>query len=107
MHSALLAAALALGSAAAPGPAATLQLAVNHHAGADPLILDSLRYRNRAEEDWSVARLSYLISGLSLQREDGTWFSSPDSVAWMFHALSSPELQQAARAKAAIKLKQR
>jgi cbb3-type cytochrome oxidase subunit 3 len=28
-------------------------------------------------------------------------------VAWMFHALSSPELQQAARAKAAIKLKQR
>ncbi len=83
MHSVLLAVALALGSAAAPIPAATLQLAVNHQAGADPLMLDSLRYRNRAEEEWSVARLSYLISGLSLQREDGSWFSSPDSVSWM------------------------
>jgi cytochrome c peroxidase len=63
--------------------AANLQLAIQHCAGGAPLIYDSLRYRNQAGEDWSVSRLSYLISGLSLQREDGTWFSPADSVAWM------------------------
>ncbi len=77
------AAVLVLACAVMPASAATLQLVMNHRAGADPLILDSLRYRNKAGETLSVTRLSYLISGLSLQREDGSWFSAPDSLAWM------------------------
>jgi cytochrome c peroxidase len=63
--------------------AASVEIVVGHRAGSDPLLLDSLRYRNRAGEDWSVTRLSYLVSGVSLQREDGSWFEVPDSVAWM------------------------
>ncbi len=63
--------------------AASIQLIFNHYAGADPVIYDSLRYRNKAGEEWSVTRLSYLVSDLSLQREDGTWISGLDSVAWM------------------------
>lgn len=63
--------------------AASIQLIFNHYAGANPVIYDSLRYQNKAGEEWSVTRLSYLVSGLSLQREDGTWISGSDSVAWM------------------------
>lgn len=63
--------------------AASLEIAMHHRSGNDPLLLDSLRYRNRAGEDWSVSRLSYLISGLSLQREDGSWFDMTGSLAWM------------------------
>ncbi len=63
--------------------ASNIQLAIHHYAGSTPLIYDSLRYRNQAGEDWSVSRLSYLISGLSLQREDGSWLRAADSLAWM------------------------
>jgi Di-haem cytochrome c peroxidase len=63
--------------------AADLEVAISHQVADAPLLMDSLRYRNRAGEDWSVARLSYLVSGLALQRQDGTWFTAPDSLAWM------------------------
>ncbi|MEQ1750838.1 MAG: MbnP family protein, partial [Prosthecobacter sp.] len=94
MQTALSCAALALTSVVAPLEAATLQLVFNHHAGANPLLLDSLRYRNQSGEDWSVTRLSYLISGVSLQREDGSWFNAPNSVAWMNAATRRQMMRQ-------------
>jgi cytochrome c peroxidase len=75
--------------------AANLQLTIQHCAGGSPLIYDSLRYRNQAGEDWSVSRLSYLISGLSLQREDGAWLRPADSVAWMNATTHRQTLNQA------------
>jgi hypothetical protein len=51
------------------GSAADIQVAWNHYIRADPVTDDSLRYRNKAGQEWSVKQLSYLISGLSLQRE--------------------------------------
>lgn len=75
--------------------AANLQLVIQHCDGGSPLIYDSLRYRNQAGEDWSVSRLSYLIRGLSLQREDGAWISPADSVAWMNATTHRQTLNQA------------
>lgn len=72
-----------LSYAAASGRAASVQVEIRHRSGAEPLVMDELRYRNVAGEEWSVSRLSYLVSGISLLRADGSWFSPRDSVAWM------------------------
>lgn len=63
--------------------AVTLHLHVNHAAAGAPLILDSLRYKTRTGETFSVTRASYLLSGFALKRADGTWLQIEDSIAWM------------------------
>ena len=63
--------------------AVTLHLHVNHAAAGAPLILDSLRYKARTGETFSVTRASYLLSGFALKRADGTWLEIEDSIAWM------------------------
>ncbi len=62
---------------------ATLELAVRHTFNGAPLLLDSLRYENAAGEILSVTRLSYLLGGFAIEREDGTWIELPDQHAWM------------------------
>jgi cytochrome c peroxidase len=61
----------------------SVELAVRHTFHGEPLQLDSLRYKNGAGETLSVVRLSYLLSGFALQRNDGTWEELPGSFAWM------------------------
>ena len=73
--------ALALAGPAAWG--ATLEVAVRHTFGGDPLLLDSLRYENAARETLSVTRLSYLLSGFALERAEGGWVEVPEQTAWM------------------------
>jgi cytochrome c peroxidase len=68
---------------ARPGSAATLEIAVRHAFRGDPLLLDSLRYSNAPGETFSISRLSYLLSGFALEREDGTWVEMPGRYAWM------------------------
>jgi cytochrome c peroxidase len=63
--------------------AATLEIAVRHTFSDGPLLLDSLRYQNAAGETLSVTRLSYLLSGFAIEREDGVWVEMPDRYAWM------------------------
>ena len=63
--------------------ASVLRIAVQHRVGGEPLVLDSVRYQNGAGETWSVTRLSYLLSGVSLRRADGSWHEIPGSLAWM------------------------
>lgn len=63
--------------------AATLEIAVRHAFGDGPLLLDSLRYQNAARETLSITRLSYLLSGFALEREDGTWVEVPGQAAWL------------------------
>ena len=62
---------------------APLEIAVRPTFDGEPLRLDSLRYTNAAGETLSVSRLSYLLSGFALQREDGTWVEIPGQYAWM------------------------
>ena len=56
---------------------------MQHKFNGAPLLLDSLRYKNAAGEEMSVTRLSYLLGGFALEREDGTWIEAPGQFAWM------------------------
>lgn len=47
------------------------------------LILDSLRFQNAAKETLSFTRISYILSGLALEREDGVWVEMPEMYAWI------------------------
>ena len=62
---------------------ASLEVAVRHTFNGDVLLLDSLRYENAGRETLSVTRLSYLLSGFAVEREDGVWVELADRVAWM------------------------
>ena len=62
---------------------ATLEIAMRHTFGGEPLLLDSLRYENAARETLSFTRVSYLLSGFAIEREDGTWVEMPERHAWM------------------------
>ena len=73
--------ALALHVHAASGT--TLEIAVRHTFHGDPLLLDSLRYENAARETLSFTRVSYLLSGFAIEREDCVWVEIADQSAWM------------------------
>ena len=73
--------AFVLGAHATSG--ATLEIAVRHTFNGEPLLLDSLRYKNGAGETQSFTRVSYLLSGFAIERDDGTWIEFPDQHAWM------------------------
>ena len=66
-----------------PLQAARLHVVIDHQAGESRLILGSLRSMTKAGETFSVTRTSYLLSGFSLQKADGTWLEVADTVAWM------------------------
>jgi len=66
-----------------PARGTTLGLMVRHTFYGSPLLLDSLRYQNAAQETLSVTRLGYLLSDFALQREDGTWTELPGQTLWM------------------------
>jgi len=74
----LLAAALA-----SPARAANLEITIEPVFNGEPLRLDSLRYENAAGETQSFTRLSYLLSGFAVEREDGIWVEFPGTTAWM------------------------
>ncbi|MGV3658874.1 MAG: MbnP family protein [Prosthecobacter sp.] len=67
----------------APVQASTLHGLIRAEADKQPLLLDSLRYATKAGETFSITRASYLISGFSLQRSDGSWLDLPGHVAWL------------------------
>ncbi len=62
---------------------AALEITLRPTFNGDPLLLDSLRYENAAQETLSVTRLSYLLSGFALEREDGQWLEFPNTNAWI------------------------
>ncbi len=77
----LLLAALSLAGTWAP--AASLEIAVRHMFGGEPLRLDSLRYSDAAGETVSFTRVSWLASGFALEREDGQWVELADVFGWL------------------------
>ncbi|HEX7261164.1 MAG TPA: MbnP family protein, partial [Luteolibacter sp.] len=69
---------------ASPVVAASLEITVEPVFNGEPLRLDSLlRYETAAGETLSFTRLSYLLGGVALERNDGQWVEIPDSTAWM------------------------
>src|SRR2546430_87686 len=69
--------------ASASASAASLEVFIRHSFDGEPLLLDSLRYRNAVDEILSVSRLSYLLSGFALERDDGSWLDLPGQYAWI------------------------
>ncbi len=68
----------------APGlRGAALEISLRPTFNGAPLLLDSLRYENGGGETLLVTRLSYLLSGFALEREDGSWVEMPGQIAWM------------------------
>ncbi|HEY2951332.1 MAG TPA: MbnP family protein, partial [Verrucomicrobiae bacterium] len=63
--------------------AVSLEIELRHSFDGQPLVLNSLRYKNARNETLSVTRLSYLLSGFALERPDGTWVELADHYAWM------------------------
>jgi cytochrome c peroxidase len=82
-HLCSITALLALGISWPMVRGSTLEIAIQNKFNGEPLLLDSLRYENAAGETLSVTRLSYLLSGFALQRQDGVWVEMPDQYAWM------------------------
>ena len=76
-------AALVLLAFVASASGTVLEVAVRPAFNGDGLRLDSLRYENAAGETLSVTRLSYLLSGFALERDDGSWVEMPGQFAWM------------------------
>lgn len=66
-----------------PAHASTLHGRIRLEADKTPLLLDSLRYTTQAGETFSMTRASCLLSGFSLQRQDGSWLALPGNVAWL------------------------
>ena len=64
-------------------PAASVEFDLRHTVAGQPLLLDSLRYPKAGAETFSVTQLSYLISGVAFEREDGSWFQSAHDAAWI------------------------
>lgn len=63
--------------------AASLEFTFAHSVNGQPLLMDSLRNANTAQELHSFTRVSYLLSDFALQRDDGTWVEIPDQYAWI------------------------
>lgn len=59
--------------------AGTLHINISHQFGDQPLTLNSLKYK--ASETLSVSRLSYLLSQLAMQKQDGSWLELPSQFA--------------------------
>ncbi len=63
--------------------AATLEFAFRHAYNGGLLKLDSPDQRTVAGEAFSIARISYLVSGVALERGDGSWLEFTNAVAWI------------------------
>ncbi len=62
--------------------AASLDIQVDPKVSGETLQPSSLRYQTAARENFSITRVSYLLSDFALQRADGSWLKLSNSVAW-------------------------
>ncbi len=74
--------ALLLG-AANPVAGAVLEMVMSPRMSGETVQPASLRYQTSANETFSVTRVSYLVSEVGLQRNDGTWLECSNAIAWM------------------------
>ena len=69
--------------AASPVAGAVLELVMSPCMSGETVQPASLRYQTSANETFSVTRVSYLVSEIGLQRNDGTWLECSNAIAWM------------------------
>jgi cytochrome c peroxidase len=62
---------------------AALQIQITPKVLGENLQPASFRYQTSAGESFSITRVSYLVSEIGLQREDGSWMEISNSVAWL------------------------
>src|SRR6266850_5307334 len=75
---------LLLSCLAAPaGLGATLHVEITPRFSGEPLQPGSLRYQTSSGESFSITRVSYLLSGFALQRNDGQWLELSNRFAWL------------------------
>lgn len=63
--------------------ASTLTIAIEPRFQGDPLRLDALIHQNAAGETVAFSRVSYLLGGFALERDDGKWIEITGLNAWM------------------------
>jgi cytochrome c peroxidase len=73
---------LLVGAVAQIGGAASLQIEITPRVSGEAVQPASLRYQTSAGEDFSITRVSYLLSGFGLQRGDGRWLELTNRPAW-------------------------
>ena len=61
---------------------ASLEINITPKFSGEPIQPDSLRYQTSAAENFSITRISYLVSGFALQHTDGSWLELTNEVAW-------------------------
>ena len=76
--------------------AANLTLSLRHTVSGQPLLLDSLRYRNAHDELFAISRLSYLVANIALQDQQGQWHNIPNALAWLDAAARRTQLELSA-----------
>jgi len=62
---------------------ASLQIEITPKVSSENLQPASFRYQTSAGETFSITRVSYLVSDVALQRDDGSWLESSNAVAWL------------------------
>lgn len=72
--------------------ASSLSLTIEPRFQGEPLRIDSMVHQTAAGETISMSRLSYLLGGFALQREDGSWLELPKQYAWMDAATRRKEV---------------
>lgn len=63
--------------------AASLQVKITPKFSGEGIQPDSLRYQTSAGESFSITRISYLLTGVALQRSDGSWLELTNQYAWL------------------------
>lgn len=63
--------------------AATLEIQITPKVFGQDIQPASLRYQTSAGETFSVTRVSYFVSDVALQRDDGIWLEFSNSVEWL------------------------
>ena len=61
---------------------ASLQIEITPKFSGELIQPGSLRYKTSAGENFSITRVSFLLSGFALQRTDGSWLELTNKVAW-------------------------
>lgn len=61
---------------------ASLEVSITPKFSGEIIQPDSLRYENSAKENFSITRVSYLLTGFALQRPDGSWLELTNEIAW-------------------------
>ena len=64
--------------AAAPQPSGTVHLRFEHEVAGVPLVLQSDHYTNAAGLNYNVFDLRYYVSGIELEKDDGTRVAGPE-----------------------------